>query len=600
MANQRRSWAKRWLALRRDSATRLVVPVVVTVAVILGTHPDNPGAVGEWGLIAVAPWQIFAAVVVLSVSFALLLRRDSPSAVPLCAHLFALALLLHGLPSLLESEPRFSTAWLHAGFVSAIIEHKHPLGSLDARFSWPGFFTAMASVVGMSGNASALPFLRWTPLVSNVAYLLPLYVIARTLLASRIRAWITLWAFLLADWVGQDYFSPQGASYFLFLSILALLVYAFGDGRPPPGIRLLPTRLGALLTQRATAGAAFSYAQRAGLLLTLVAASAALTMSHQLTPVVLVVDVTALVLARQCSLRYFPLILLVLVAGWLSYGAVDYWSGHLSTLFGAGGSKSVAANVSQRVKGSSVHIDIVYLRVLFSAGVWVFGGLGAIIALRAGRNVNLTACLLAVVPFPLLLAQSYGGEAGLRLYFYTFPFWLILGVAALPEDSLRRSWRPAIALSLATPLVAVALLIARFGNEEFEQVRPDEVAAAERLYQLAPRGSSLVSITPNVIWRYRAFTAYTYRPNTLDEFELGTPQAILGVMGTNPLGSYLLISRAQTTYATVTYGLPADWGTHVEELLARQPQFRLVYENRDAHIYEVLTTPPPARQRVPH
>ena len=54
----------------------------------------------------------------------------------------ALMTALHGLPGLLEPNPRFSVAWIHTGFVEHIATDGTLLKSLDARFSWAGFFSA--------------------------------------------------------------------------------------------------------------------------------------------------------------------------------------------------------------------------------------------------------------------------------------------------------------------------------------------------------------------------------------------------------------------------------------------------------------------------
>ncbi len=553
------------------------------------THHVNANAVGTWGLITVTPWPIFLIAAVLSVSFCALLRASSRSRLALCAHIFALALLLHGLPSLLEHEPRFSTAWLHAGFVSEIIEHKHPLTALDGRFSWPGFFTGVAALLGIAGQNSAVPLLRWTPLVFNLAYVLPVYVIARTLLQSRTRAWLTIWLFLLTNWVGQDYFSPQGASYFLLMAIIAVVVYAFASSGEVPGTRFLPAWASRPFRTDASGITNLTRGQKMGLLLVLLVASIALNMAHQLTPVILTLDVAVLVLARRCSLRYFPLILLAILLAWVSYGAVSFWSGHLGALFGSGGAQSVSANVSQRIKGSSAHVYVVYERLLFSAVIWLFAAGGALWSWTSRRGASLAALILALTPFPVLLAQSYGGEAQLRLYFYTLPFMLILGVAGLPGELTTLTRRSAVALAVASPILVPLLFIARFGNEQFEQVRPAEIAAIEHLYRVAPKGATLVSITPNVIWRFRDFASYDYKPDTLEEFAFGTPQAILTVMGDSSIGSYLLVTQAQIAYVEATHGFTSHWGTEVEARLAEQPQFDLIYETPDARIYDVAT-----------
>ena len=575
----------------RASAWQIAVPVLAAAAVVLTTRHANPESVGELGLITVTPWTIFVIAAALSASFFWVLYSASRNGPALALHVFALALLLHGLPSLLEQEPRFTTAWLHAGFVSAIIEYKHPLTGLDARFSWPGFFTAAAALVKMAGLRSAVPLLRWTPLALNLAYTLPVYVIAKCLLRSRTRAWLVVWLFLLTNWVGQDYFSPQGAAYFLFMAILAVLVYAFSDPRTVPGSRLFGRWIDRLLDMRQTGVSDISVSRRTGLLLVVIVASLALTMAHQLTPVVLAIDVAALVIARCCSLRYLPAILVVFVLGWVSYGAVAFWSGHLGTFFEAGGSGAVSQNVAQRLRGSQSHVLVVYERVAFSLAVWLLAATGLLWAWRRGRQVSVVALILAVVPLPVLLAQSYGGEAQLRLYFYTFPFVLMLAVTGLPGDLAALTRRSAVALAIASPLIVPLLLIARFGNEQFEQVRPAEIAASEHLYGTAQKGSSLAAISANVVWRYRNFDSYQYEPDTLEDFELGTPKAILGVLGHNPKGSYLFVSTAQTVWAEVSDGLPKRWGAHVEALLAGKPQFKLIYSNRDARIYRVSASP---------
>ncbi len=275
-------------------AIGFAVPVVAIIAELLVCHYDNPAKVGGLGLITVTPWPVYLIAFMLSASFAALLRSSVLDQKVLILHVVALAFLLPGLPGLLEQFPRFQTAWLHVGFIQAIIIHKHPITGLDARFSWPGFFTGIASLVGMAHLKSALPLLRWTPLVLNLAYSLPIFIIARALLPSVARAWLVVWLFVLTNWVGQDYFSPQGMGYFIFLSCLALLLVGFHKrAQPPVGrfLRPLVMRIGAPLRADLPSP---NTIQRIGLLTILMLAVVALSMEHQLTPVVLAVDVVAL------------------------------------------------------------------------------------------------------------------------------------------------------------------------------------------------------------------------------------------------------------------------------------------------------------------
>ena len=79
----------------------------------------------------------------------------------------ALMTALHGLPGLLEPNPRFSVAWIHTGFVEHIATNGTLLKSLDARFSWAGFFAGGGLIQRWTGTESLLWLVRYAPLFYN-------------------------------------------------------------------------------------------------------------------------------------------------------------------------------------------------------------------------------------------------------------------------------------------------------------------------------------------------------------------------------------------------------------------------------------------------
>jgi hypothetical protein len=577
--------AERRRAIGR-SAIGFAAPVVATVLELLVCHHDNPAAVGGLGLITVTPWPVYPIAFMLSTSFAMLLRSRAPNQKALAAHVAALGLLLPGLPGLLEQFPRFATAWLHVGFVQTIIAHKHPIPDLDARFSWPGFFTGVASVVGMAHLKSALPLLRWTPLVFNLAYALPVFIISRAMLRG-FRAWLVVWLFILTNWVGQDYFSPQGLGYFLFLSCLALLLFGFHRHAPPlAGRRLRPLlmRIGGPLRVDMRSP---STVQRVGLLTILMLAVIALSMEHQLTPVVLAVDIIALVVARQASGRFFAAAVVVSVLVWISYGATTFWAYHLSNLFGSGGTQAVQSAVTNRLGGSAGHELVVYERLAFAFGLWLLAALATVVGFVRRSPVSWSALLLALVPFVVLAAQSYGGEVGLRIYFYTLPFMLIIVVEGFADFLPQRSALTALVIAvIATGLVPL-LLIARFGNEQFEQVTAGDVAAAQYVYSVASPGASIGAVAPNAVLAYRGLAAYYYPSLTFEDDADMTPNQVLSGIKQNPFGTYLLITPAQIENQVVNDGDPADWGTKLEARLAENPRFKLLFHRLGGYVYEI-------------
>ncbi len=129
---------------------------------------------------------------------------------------------------MIEAAPRFATAYLHVGFVGYIANTGTLLQNYDARFSWPSFFEGVAMLDKVAGVGSADVFLRWWPVAMNLIYVALIFGIANGLLRSELKAWIAAGLFPLANWVGQDYFSPQATGYLLYLAFLYVLIVPLG------------------------------------------------------------------------------------------------------------------------------------------------------------------------------------------------------------------------------------------------------------------------------------------------------------------------------------------------------------------------------------
>ncbi|WP_446219650.1 hypothetical protein [Micromonospora sp. IBHARD004] len=566
----------------------LLFPILVVIVGCVAASRGDQGAIRTWGLVQALPWLYFLSVALLTGSFFLELfgHRREMRQFPLAVHLVGLVVLLHGAPAFLEQEPRFATAWLHAGFTGQILEHQVSPGGVDARFNWPGFFSAAAAVTGSGGLDSAIPLLRWAPIFIVLLYLPPIYVIGRQLTGSRTATWLGLWFFVLVNWVGQDYFAPQSLGFVLYLMAVALIIAFFRqpsrassvsrnrlpwDGLPDveagPGTRLAVAVLLLLLT-------------------------GAIAVSHQLSPIMLVLVSAALVLVGRFRLALFPVIALVMVLGWISVGTTAYWVGHLHTLFGGFGNvqEVVSNSVGERIGGSPAHLAVVKLRLAFTALVWSAMG-ASTLRLWIRKRPPITLFTLVVVPF-LTLAQDYGNEGVLRIFLFSAPFaCLVIGQAVL--GMLRMRWvRPAV---IAAALLSVPLfLTTRYGNESFEQVRSDEVAAIRALYRLAPPDSDLISLTSQVPWRFAYATEHDYsRPTNAEGFLAGDREAVRGPVGgeTRRTGrAYLIVTRSQEIYAYESLGQRENWFDTVQPLLTRENGYRLLFHNEEAWIYEYEST----------
>src|SRR5690606_39710902 len=63
---------------------------------------------------------------------------------------------------------------------------------------------------------------------SSLMLLLPLLLIYRTFTEDRRLIWTGVWLFFVANWVGQDYFSPQSVAFALHLGVLAVVLRRYG------------------------------------------------------------------------------------------------------------------------------------------------------------------------------------------------------------------------------------------------------------------------------------------------------------------------------------------------------------------------------------
>jgi hypothetical protein len=603
--------SKRWRWARLDWLVDVLVwstPAVALLGGIISLAGSIPDHIGRFGLVQALKPQLYICLALLTASFMIVLfNRPSTPDLLLAAHVAVLVVLLHGAATIVEPVPRFTSAWLHVGFADYIARTGHTLPGLDARMSWPGFFALAAMVTRAAGLGDALPLLGWTPVVLNLLYGVAVYLIAWNTTSDRRAAWLAVWLFYPANWVGQDYFAPQAVTYLFYLTIVVILLMWFRPSRlqrerwRDPRWRRVRQAVAPLLRaarlpprplQHEPWQFQFPAGRRVGLMIVLITIFVACTVSHQLTPPTMIAAVAMLVIVDRCTVRQLPILLAVILVGYVSYLTVAYWSGHLSDLLGSLGqvSRTVSSSTTKRVQGDAAHQLVSRARLLLTFLVWCIAGAGAWRRLRKGTG-DLALFALAVAPFFVIVLQSYGGEVLLRVYVFVLPAAAVLLAGALmPAGAPRRRGLTAALAGLLTVMLIGAFYVTRYGNESFEQVRPADVDAVDWLYRRAPPGSTLVAITSNVPWRFEKIEQYKYTPLT-DDFGPQELDTIEHEMASNPRGAFLITSKAQNVYAESYFGRPAGWGERVERQLLRSPRFRLVFANAEAKVF-VLARPP--------
>jgi O-antigen/teichoic acid export membrane protein len=544
------------------------------------------------GLVSVLPLPTLAGTALLATVFASLLwlRREHRGL--LLITLLATVVSLHALPAVIEAEPRFATAWQHLGFLDHIDRTGSAVPDLDARWSWPGFFAAAAFVARACGVDDFTEIIRWWPTAMQLLYLAPMFLLARHVRANWRARWTGVWIFVLSGWVGQDYFSPQGFTYLLYLAFVAILLVWF---RAPRMLwaKVRPGEAEVEPTDRR---------QRAVLLAVLIALYAATVPAHQLTPFVMLGVLAVLVLVGRCELRGLPLLFAVLVAVWVGFLAEPYWSGHFDELFGGVGGVggNVTSSVSGRIgEGSSTHKLVLYARVALAGLVMLLACYG-FLRRRSNRYRERSLLVLTFVPFLGFGMQSYGGEMALRVFMFALPGAALLAALALfPRSGAtteerardRRSLAPAAALVAGLVLIG-GFLVARWGNEPFERVRTGEVAAMEYVYAhdeptvrlLWLSDDPVESVTPALPWGARDMEKVEYVPTLAPVDPVLVSGLVKSLKDAGP-HSYLIVNRGQATSLQLDSGYPPNWDARLIRNLDARKELKKVFADEDATIF---------------
>ncbi|MFJ9409890.1 lipopolysaccharide biosynthesis protein [Streptomyces sp. NPDC101393] len=617
LARLRSRWAarSRWAPASR-SAVRAVGPVVgvwclLAAALALfwlplrGMGDADLDRMNGLGLISVLPAATLLGVALLVTAFGCALWLPRPQRVLLTAVLLLTVVALHALPAVLETEPRFATAWQHLGFLDYLGRTGSAVPDLDARWSWPGFFAGVQFLAEACGVTDFTEVLRWWPLTVQLLYLAPLFLLLKAVRASWRAKWCAAWMFALCGWVGQDYFSPQGFTYLFYLAFVAILLVWFRAARPlpdggpePRGGRRPARQPGEAEVRPAGRG------QLAALLAVVVALFAASVAGHQLTPFVMLGVLTVLVLARRSTLRGLPLLLGVLVAAWVGFLAEPYWSGHFDELFGGIGGigGNVSSSVTDRIGGGdSTHKLVLYARVALAGGVLALACWG-VLRRRAAGFTERALPALAFVPFLAFGMQSYGGEMALRVFLFALPGACVLAALALfPRDGTARRGLGPLAALLAGLVLALGFLVARWGNEPFERIRPGEVAAMDYVYAHDRPTARLLwltddpvdNVTPAMPWGAKDMERVLYEPTPAPRDPALVAPVVASLRDAGPQ-SYLIVNHGQSESLRLDAGYPARWEERLRAALDARPDLRRVLSNDHAAVYELKQRPPGA------
>jgi hypothetical protein len=440
------------LASAVTSATRRVNGPLLTAVVVLGAWlvalPGMSDAESERGLLFSGTGAILVPLAcALVIAFVVAVRSDR--LITAGAVLAATIVVVRGTVTAITDLPIYPWTYKHVGIVDYLmVHHALPPTGIDIYREWPAAFTSFAWLSSVS-TADPLTIAHWFAPVTHVILAVLVGMLARALGLSRMQALSAAFVMELANWVGQDYYSPQALAFVMGVSVVSLLVSARGS---------VAANLLAFVGFAATVP------------------------THQLTPFWLFGLLVLLTVTRRMRPAWLVLPYAVVLFGYLyPRRGIVFAHGIFS---GANPVANGATNADYVGSADKVFTSLACRGV--SAAIVVLAAIAVVFWWRTKRPFAIPA-MIAFSPFVLLFVNDYGGEAIFRTFLYAVPgcailiapllAWLIRMPARTP--ALRGLGPVAAALVLAG--IAVGALQGYYGMWAFNLVTPAQLALVEEL-----------------------------------------------------------------------------------------------------------------------
>jgi GT2 family glycosyltransferase len=580
----------------RGNARHLAVVTVALIAWATALAGADLSDIDGLGLLSAMPPGYFVALALLIVGFVAAVSRPVVTPGLLGLYVVALIVVIHATVPLLYGEPRYVWTFKHLGVIDLIAHRGAVDRDIDIYNNWPTFFALNAWFSRAAGVAPAT-YAEWAQLFFNLANVIALRFALRGLTRDERLIWTATWLFVLANFVGQDYLAPQA---FGFLLSLVALGACLRLAPPSAAPRSRAGRWWVARLQRLRARFAhgdedepvpLTPLPRPAALVGVVLCSVAVVLSHQLSPLMLLLSITALALIARRVPLWIPVALALVELWWVSL-AWPFLSRHF-VLFDPNPTESARPGGGDGLPGVAL---VTHAPRVGAALVAALAAVGLARRLRAG-HWDLAAVALVVGPLGVAGVQSYGGEGRVRLFLFMLPWLCFFAAAACaPARATRlrgalRGWR----LALSSGAIGVCLVFAYFGSEYVNRISRDDIDAARWFEAHAPARSSLADVIgpfpSRLTARYPAVYANTttlvkdssYRNGGGLRVDLAEVKRGLREL---PRPRFVVTGASQARYARF-YGLlpPGDFG-RLESTLRRSRSLRLVYRRGATSIYE--------------
>jgi hypothetical protein len=471
----------------------------------------------------------------------------------------------------------------------------------------------------VAGVSSPLVYASWAELFFEIFYAIELAWIFRALPLNERERWLALFLFAGANWIGQDYFSPQGFALVISLGVFGMALHWL-KGEQRPWVTKLERRAGRFLGRgrqplpaplpqslpgwnddsKATVSDPVVHPRWLAIVAVLLTYGV-LTFVHELSPYIVAAQLGALVIFGFVRPWWLVVAMLAIAAGFLApnFNYVNNTYGLTASIGNFFGNLQ-GPSVNFTRLGSEALLTAKAARVL-SIGMWGLAVVGVVQRLRQGRHV-VGLALLAFSPLTLLVFLTYGHEGVLRAYLFSLPWTVCLAAYAL-KPAPEAFWHPRVVFRTASIAVIVVLfLVAFFGEDGSDVMTPADMQASVFLYTRArpgplmllnadfpsPIGGNSYEFTSVDSLLGTAYAGIT-RLSPADIPFVTTEIASYGGGVTAP--GYFVVSPSMFAYAE-EYGMAtAAQCRSFVAAMDRAPGWRILYSRGGATIYELAVGP---------
>ena len=566
----------------------------------------NQAGLSDFGIVSTLPYSYWISVALLTGGFCYSIQNTRIGSLIKFSYLIGLVLLLHGTPSYVYETMRYPWAWKHLGIVDYI--QRHHAVDLAAPFlsvyhNWPGLFIVTA-VIADTFHLKSVELADWakyTPPVLTFLYALILIPLYQRLTNDTRVVYAAIWFFVTGNWVGQDYFSPQGFCFLFFLIVVTICVGPLRNMATtnlPSGsfVAAIQERSAALSTRAPEfSSGTITQLQRSIFNVIVLLLVMAITATHQLTPFALIFTLAALAAVGRISIWYCIFATFAEMA-WLLYFAAPFVEIKLASqlrTFGEGISAASQnlVSMSQMNRGQQWVVIIGRSLTLAIGLIAIIGGIRRLsLGFRDG-----VAIALVLSTFPLFLTR-YEGEILFRVYLFASPFLaLFVAMTFFPNLKSGMSWITVSAFGISAYLAATAFLFANNGKDLQYAFARDEVETVNWLFVNAPPRSLLVDGARNYPTQFVNYENFDYV--SISEESAAQQQRILDdpavvlegwLSDTKWSATYIIITRSQKAFVDAQHVMRPGSLDKIETALLESRKFVLVKASENAKVFSLV------------